>query len=143
MRPTMGEVKEYWWPIEGFENSYWVSNTGKIKSRERYFFSTHRSGKQFINTVPERIIRTTYDRKGYEKCTLKYKNEQKFMFVHRAIAKAFIPNPDNKPHINHKNGNPSDNRIENLEWCTQAENVHHAIHVLGRRFGKKPKPLNV
>lgn len=53
--------------------------------------------------------------------------------IHRLIAKAFIPNPDNKPYINHINGDGSDNRIENLEWCTPSENVLHSIHVLGNK----------
>lgn len=55
--------------------------------------------------------------------------------AHRLIADVFIPNPSKKPYINHKNGNKSDNRIENLEWCTQAENIRHARDVLGVKYG--------
>lgn len=56
--------------------------------------------------------------------------------VHRLIADTFVPNPEKKPFINHKNGKKDDNRSENLEWCTQLENVRHARDVLGVDFGK-------
>lgn len=79
-------------------------------------------------------IKTNYDQDGYLRCTLKYKNMQ----VHRVIAKKYIPNPENKPCVNHKNGIKDDNSIENLEWVTYSENEKHSYDVLGKKGHKVP-----
>lgn len=64
--------------------------------------------------------------------------EGKNQFVHRLVALKHIPNPEDKPHINHKNGDKSDNRVSNLEWCTPAENYHHSI-----KTGLRESPRNL
>lgn len=69
---------------------------------------------------------------GYLQLVLKVYGKRKFVYIHRLVATAFVPNPENKTEVNHKNGNKEDNRAENLEWVTSSENKRHAIGVLKR-----------
>ncbi len=98
--------------IKGFDGHYKINKAGEVKS--------------FKNPNKEIILKQTLSTAGYPRVNLCKNGEDKKYFVHRLIAQAFIPNPDNKPCINHKNGTKTDNRIENLEWCTKGENNKHA-----------------
>ena len=114
---------ETWKAIKGFEKQYEVSNIGNVRSIDRVV-KHYREGFTRKYKGTSKATRLTSD--GYLKCNLKNNGERFDFRVHRLVAEAFIPNIDNKPVINHKNGIKTDNRVENLEWCTVSENVIHA-----------------
>lgn len=114
-------MEEIWKDIEGFEGLYQVSNLGRVKSLERI-----NEGKKTVK-LKEKILRQSPDGKGYMMVWLYYNKKRKTCKVHRLVAQAFIPNPNNKPQIDHINGNNQDNYVENLRWCTSKENFHNPI----------------
>jgi len=98
---------EIWKSIKGYENLYWISSFGNVRSVRKYL-------KHEV-------------RRGYHRVDLCKNGKTKKWFVHRLVAFAFIPNPKLKPFINHIDGNKSNNKIPNLEWVTNLENIRHAI----------------
>jgi hypothetical protein len=119
---------EIWKPVAGFEGLYEVSNLGRVKS--------------FQNKKDGHIVSQSISKWGYLLCNLWKGNKCKTVSVHRLVAKAFIPNPKNKPVINHIDCDKTNNRVENLEWTTQKENVHHSVK-LGHyeNSGAENKPV--
>lgn len=108
-------MNEVWKPIEGYEGRYEVSNSGLVRS-----LNYHRTGKV-------KILKTHTDRYGYVCVELpKENNRRKHLTVHRLVAQAFVPNPKEKPEVNHKDGDKQNNCFSNLEWVTMAENQRHA-----------------
>lgn len=112
----MTELEEIWKPVIGYEGLYKVSNTGFVKRLKGY------------QAVKERVLRFNVI-KRYHVVKLSKNSIKKNHFVHRLVAEAFIPNPLNKPFINHVDANPSNNKESNLEWCTQSENINHAFKI--------------
>lgn len=109
---------EIWKDIEGYEGMYQVSNKGRVKGLDRI----DAAGKKRKN----RIIKGGVS-KGYRYIQLSVNKEIKTFTVHRLVAKAFIPNVDNKPCVNHIDHNRLNNNISNLEWCTHSENNESAL----------------
>lgn len=109
--------KEIWKPIKGYEGLYEISNYGRVKSLPKI------RGRRLTN---ETILKPRISTQGYIMVGLR-KNDKTFnASVHRLIAEAFIPNPENKKKVNHIDGNKQNNSIDNLEWCTPSENMQHA-----------------
>jgi hypothetical protein len=106
-------MNEEWKPIENYEDLYWVSNFGNVKSKRK-------DKKLSINLD------------GYYVVNLCKNGKIKTFTVHRLVAQAFVPNPKNKPFVNHIDGDKLNNYYKNLEWCTQSENMKHAS-MLGLR----------
>lgn len=110
-----------WKKINGFNNRYSVSNTGLVR-----------------NDKKEKLMATALDSRGmYVLCQLNQGGKSYHKLVHRLVAEAFIPNPDNKPTVNHKDGNKRNNCVDNLEWTTLSENQSHAWHKLDSKERKK------
>ena len=121
----MNEIKvEQWKDIKGYEGLYQVSNLGRIKS----LFRKVKYQNGFRN-VKEKIKNTFIGKQCYERVELSKNKENKKYNIHRLVAEAFIPNKNNKPQINHIDGNKTNNKVENLEWCTQSENELHAYKI--------------
>lgn len=116
--------KEVWKPVKGFENLYEVSNFGEIKALEKHIVcgKCHRSWT-------EHLMKTAEDHKGYLRTSLSKDGKSKTVKVHRIVAEAFLQNPDNLPQVNHIDGNKKNNAVDNLEWCSQSDNLKHACRM--------------
>lgn len=100
-------------PVKGYEKYLAVSSEGRVKS--------------FMRDPDGYVLRAQADSKGYLRIRCTVERERVTFKVHRLVADHFIPNPDNKPQVNHKDANKKNNAVSNLEWVTNVENAHHAL----------------
>lgn len=126
--------KQCWKDIEGYEGLYQVSNTGRVRS-----LNYKRTGKT-------KVLKQGTDKDDYKKVVLCKDGKNKVYLVHRLVALAFIPNPNNYPMINHKDENRINNAVWNLEWCTQQYNCNYGNRnkkiskaIMGRTFTEEHK----
>jgi hypothetical protein len=119
---------EVWKDVQGFEDKYQISNTGKVKSKPRILIRSNGHSQ----TVKGRVLKTFINPNGYEFAVFQVGINTKNFAVHRLVAIHFLDNPEKKYAVNHKNGIKTDNDINNLEWVTKSENEIHA-----RKIGLK------
>ncbi len=115
----MIKEKEIWLPVVGFESHYLISNYGRIKS------------------VSGRMRKNGDSKRGYQNIDFWVHNKRHSNRVHRLVANAFVPNPQDKPYVNHIDNNPRNNYYKNLEWVTQSENLIHAVSIGAVKHGEK------
>ena len=108
-------MQEIWKSIEGYEGKYEISSLGRVKSL------TDKNGKK-----RELILKPRVSKNGYLYLNLWESSKGRAKKIHRLVAEAFLPNPEGKQTVNHKNCVKTDNRVENLEWATWSENSKHA-----------------
>lgn len=108
---------EEWKDIEGYEGLYQISNQGRVKSLN------------YNHTGKEKILKYGKRPNGYLKTTLIKNGIRKDIYIHRLVAQTFIPNPDDKPCVDHIDTNPLNNKSENLRWCTQKENLNNPLSI--------------
>ena len=137
-------MNEEWRDIEGYEGKYQISNLGRVKSLG-------------TKNKKEKILKFDYNNKGY-KCVRLYLNGKgKHIYVHRLVAEAFIDNPNKYPWVNHRDENPKNNCVDNLEWCTRLYNTNYGSRnqrvsnskkgrnnpMYGKNYGKNPRARRV
>ena len=124
-------MNEVWKPVETYEGSYEVSNLGNVRSLPRTFnWGINLISKTIEGKILKLHLHKAGKRNGYYQ--IRFGNKKRF-YVHRLVAQAFIENIHNYPCINHIDGDGTNNKVENLEWCSYSQNRLHSARVLGAK----------
>lgn len=125
---------EIWKDIKDYEGLYQISNYGNVKSLPK-----ERHNRRGVYIQKEKLLSLTNTSTGYKKVELVKDGKRKGFKVHRLVAQAFIPNPDEKPQVNHIDGDKTNNYVDNLEWATASEN---SIHAYNTGLNSRKRELN-
>ena len=124
-------MEEIWKDIPKYEGYYQISNKGQVRSVTRFVFrGESKNGVAINQRVDGRPLSVNKTKNGYLTVVLNKDGHQKRMLVHRIVAMSFIPNPLGLPEINHKDGNRTNDKVDNLEWCNRSGNILHASRIL-------------
>ena len=129
-------MNEIWKEIPNYEGYFEVSNLGNFRSKDRIIKYKQSGTRKY----PGKSLKVEIMQDGYSRIVLMKEGIRKRYMCHRLVAETYIPNSNNKPYVNHIDGNRSNNCVDNLEWCTQSENERHSIDVLGKTMKGKTNP---
>jgi hypothetical protein len=115
-------MSEVWKAVQGYEGIYEVSSAGNVRSKDRMV----KLSDARVRCLKGRLLSPKKNGNGYVFVSLSKDGVAETHYIHRLVAQAFIPNEENKSYVNHLDGAPRNNQIDNLEWVTHAENVQHA-----------------
>lgn len=125
-------MQEIWKSINGYEGKYEISNLGRVRSNSKH---------KKINE--DKCLSPAPNKRGYLTVSLFKNGKHLTKKIHRLVAQAFLPNPENKPQVNHIDGDKTNNCVDNLEWATQEENIQHSYKLgLHKRFFGKDNHLS-
>lgn len=124
MEEKIEDLKEEWKDVGGYEGSYQVSNLGRVRSLDRLV--NHPNGKRKKKHKGKVLSNNSINSSGYVIYRFMVDGNSRYFSGHRLVAEAFIPNKHNLPQVNHIDGNPSNNNVNNLEWCDASHNTKHA-----------------
>lgn len=131
---------EIWKDIKGYEGLYQISSRGRVRSLDRDIEQISRGGNPYKRRMKGMLIKPGILNSGYEVVWLQKEGISEALTVHRLVAKAFIPNPNDKNDVNHLDGDKTNNELSNLEWVTRSENIKHSHRIIGRKSnGRKIK----
>lgn len=138
LKDMINNKQESWKNIKGYETFYKISSLGRVKSLAKTI--TRKDGE--VKNLSEKIIKPFLTKKGYKQIVLTKEGTKKKHYIHRLVAQAFIPNPNNLPEVNHINEDKLDNDVVNLEWLSRIDNMRHGT-VQARRAEKAKKTVEV
>ena len=127
-------TEEIWRPVVGYEGLYEVSSYGRVRSLDRYV----KGKSESYRLIKGKVLSGSITKDGYVRCLIKVNGVGRSYFVHRLVAEAFIPNPDNLPQVNHKDEDKTNNNVDNLEWCDAKYNNNYGT-AIERRLETKLK----
>lgn len=116
-------MQELWKPIKNYEGLYEISNLGNVKSLDKIVYCTNQYGTKATRIRKGKQLKLAKQKNGYMSVSL---NSKTFK-VHRLVAEAFISNPNSFLQVNHKDGDKTNNSVDNLEWCDSYYNMQHAV----------------